>query len=55
MLKLGERCKHGLYCICHICEYEKEISKLRAENEQLKEALTHREDDPHEYTCGYSK
>lgn len=35
-MKLGERCKHGLYCACFICGYEKEITRLKAENELLK-------------------
>lgn len=35
----GERCKHGLYCDCFICGYEKEIERLKAENEQLQERI----------------
>ena len=38
-LKLGDRCKHGLYCSCFLCGYEQEIARLKAENELLKKNL----------------
>lgn len=36
MIQFGERCKHGLYCACYICDLEKENAKLKEENEQLR-------------------
>lgn len=34
-LKLGDRCRHGLYCKCYLCELEKENARLKTENERL--------------------
>jgi hypothetical protein len=36
MSQLGERCKHGLYCNCIICNFENEIERLKMENVSLK-------------------
>jgi hypothetical protein len=37
---MGIECEHGqLARSCNICEYEKEIAELEAENQRLREAL----------------
>lgn len=41
-MKLGDRCKHGLYCFCFLCSYENEIQRLKNENEELRKEITQR-------------